>query len=42
MIPLFESIHEERLALGITLRAMSRKLNAIMRINEDSPDEQGS
>jgi len=42
MIPLFESIHEERLGLGMTLRAMSRKLNAIMRINEDPSDEQGS
>ena len=42
MIPLIESIHEERIGLGITLRAMSRKLNAIMRINEDPTDEQGS
>jgi len=42
MIPLFESINEERVALGITLRAMSRKLNTIMRINEGPSDEQGS
>jgi hypothetical protein len=42
MVPLFESLHEERLGLGMTLRAMSRKLNTIMRINEDPTDEQGS
>jgi acetyl-CoA carboxylase carboxyltransferase component len=43
-IPLIEAMHEDRHELGLTLRAMSRKLNALMRTNqdEDATDHQGS
>ena len=41
-IPLIEQMHEERHELGLTLRSMARKLNALMRTNEDSNDDQGS
>ena len=41
-IPLIEAMHEERHALGLTLRAMSRKLNMLTRNNDDSNVDQGS
>jgi hypothetical protein len=39
LVALLEDFHEQQREIGVTLRTISRKLNALMRANEEEPTD---